>query len=75
MTAPYEGFPLAASEAMMLRFRRHSQTLNAIAYILHDRGADLLIKTPLDPKLHRNTKGHDPQSAAHLWIFQNGPLR
>ena len=45
-----------------------------------DRGADLLIKTPLDPKLdgdrlHRNTKGHDPQSAAHLWIFQNGPLR
>ena len=21
------------------------------------------------------TKGHDPQSAAHLWIFQNGPLR
>jgi hypothetical protein len=80
MTAPYEGFPLAASETMMLRFVLHSQTLNAIAYILHDSGADLLIKTPLDPKLvgdrlHRNTKGHDPQSAAHLWIFQNGPLR
>jgi hypothetical protein len=80
MTAPYEGFPLAASEPMMLRFRRHSQTLNAIEYILDDRGADLLIKTPLDPnldgdRLHLNTKGHDPQSAAHPWIFQNGPLR
>ena len=42
----------------------HSQTLNAIEYILDDRGADLLIKTPLDPKLvgdrlHLNTKGHE----------------
>ena len=80
MTSPYEGFPLAVSETMMLGSVVHSQTLNAIEYILDDRGADLLIKTPLDPKLvgdrlHRNTKGHDPQSAAHLWIFQNGPLR
>jgi hypothetical protein len=35
--------------------------------------------TPLAAKLDGgrllNTKGHDPQSAAHLWIFQNGPLR
>ena len=60
MTSPYEGFPLAASETMMLGFRRSQQTLNAIEYILDDRGADLLIKV-IGPKLdgdrlHRNTK-------------------
>ena len=77
MTSPYEGFPLAASETMMLGFRR-SQS-NPERYRIYFRRQGCGLTDPLDPKLdgdrlHRNTKGHDPQSAAHLWIFQNGPL-
>jgi len=64
MTSLYEGFPLAASETMMLRSVVHSQTLNAIEYILDDRGADLLIRLHwtqnlVRDRLHLNTKGHE----------------
>ena len=40
-----EGFPLAASETMMLRFRRSQSNPERYRNILHDRGADLLIRS------------------------------
>src|SRR5262249_17552814 len=48
MTSPCEGFPFAASDTMMLRFLGSQSNPERYQIYFRDRGADLLIKTPLD---------------------------
>jgi hypothetical protein len=66
MTSPCEGFPFAASDTMMLRLLGSQSNPERYQIYFRDRGADLLIKTSIGPKIGRgssSSRHQRPRSA------------